>query len=84
MFLIISRKELHKFMAKQKENAVVHSQEQLADGIYSMWINTEAAKDAKPGQFISMYTTDEASCFHVRSVSVRLIKRTEDFVLFTV
>ena len=58
VFLIISRKELHKFMAKQKENAVVHSQEQLADGIYSMWINTEAAKDAKPGQFISMYTTD--------------------------
>ena len=45
-------------MAKQKENAVVHSQEQLADGIYSMWINTEAAKDAKPGQFISMYTND--------------------------
>ena len=45
-------------MAKQKENAVVHSQEQLADGIYSMWINTEAAKDAKPGQFISMYATD--------------------------
>ena len=58
VFLIISRKELHKFMAKQKENAVVHSQEQLADGIYSMWINTEAAKDAKPGQFISMYTID--------------------------
>ena len=45
-------------MAKQKENAVVHSQEQLADGLYSMWINTEAAKDAKPGQFISMYTID--------------------------
>ena len=45
-------------MAKQKENAVVHSQEQLADGIYSMWINTESAKDAKPGQFISMYTID--------------------------
>ena len=45
-------------MAKQKENAVVHSQEQLADGIYSMWINTEATKDAKPGQFISMYTID--------------------------
>lgn len=45
-------------MAKQKENAVVHFQEQLADGIYSMWINTEAAKDAKPGQFISMYTID--------------------------
>ena len=29
-------------MAKQKENAVVASQEQLADGIYSMWIQTQA------------------------------------------
>ena len=47
-------------MAKQKENAVVHSQEQLADGIYSMWINTEAAKDAKPGQFISVYSNDKS------------------------
>ena len=45
-------------MAKQKENAVVASQEQLADGIYSMWIQTQAADTAKPGQFISMYTTD--------------------------
>ena len=39
-------------MAKQKENAVVASQEQLADGIYSMWIQTQAADTAKPGQFI--------------------------------
>jgi len=68
-------------MAKQKENAVVHSQEQLADGIYSMWINTEAAKDAKPGQFIQQM---EVNYFRVQSVSVRLIKRTEDSVLFTV
>ena len=45
-------------MTKQKENAVVYSQEQLADGIYSMWISTQAAASAKPGQFISMYTTD--------------------------
>ena len=42
-------------MAKQKENAVVASQEQLADGIYSMWIQTQAADTAKPGQFISVY-----------------------------
>ena len=45
-------------MEKKKEQAKVLSQEMLADGIYSMWINTEAAKDAKPGQFISMYTKD--------------------------
>ena len=45
-------------MTKQKEQAVVVSQEQLADGIFSMWIQTKAADTAKPGQFISMYTND--------------------------
>lgn len=45
-------------MTKQKEQAVVVSQEQLADGIFSMWIQTKAAETAKPGQFISMYTND--------------------------
>lgn len=43
---------------RQKETAVVVSQEQLADGIYSLWLQTEAAQSAKPGQFISMYTND--------------------------
>lgn len=43
---------------KKKEMAAVVSQEQIADGIYSMWIWTEAAKEAKPGQFVSMYTND--------------------------
>ncbi len=45
-------------MAKQKENAKVISQEQIADGIFSMWIRTDAAASAVPGQFISMYTQD--------------------------
>lgn len=43
---------------KTREIVTVVSQEQLADGIFSMWIETEAAKTAKPGQFISMYTND--------------------------
>lgn len=43
---------------KEKEQAKVVSQEQLADGIFSMWIQTEAAGSARPGQFISMYTND--------------------------
>ena len=43
---------------RKKENAIVVSQEQLSNGIFSMWIQTEAAATAKPGQFISMYTTD--------------------------
>lgn len=45
-------------MAKCKEQALVISQEQLADGIFSMWVRTEAANEARPGQFISMYTKD--------------------------
>ena len=43
---------------KKKEQAMVVSQDQIADGIFSMWIHTEAAQSARPGQFISMYTTD--------------------------
>lgn len=44
--------------ARKRETVTVVSQEQLTDGIFSMWIQTEAAKTARPGQFISMYTTD--------------------------
>ena len=40
---------------REKEQALVVSQECLADGIFSMWIQ---AKTAKAGQFISMYTND--------------------------
>ena len=43
---------------RKKESAVVISQEMLTDGIFSMWLRTEAAKMAVPGQFISMYTND--------------------------
>ena len=43
---------------RRKENAVVISQEMLAAGIFSMWLRTEAAQTAVPGQFISMYTND--------------------------
>lgn len=44
--------------ARKRETVTVVSQEQLADGIFSMWIQTEAAKTARPGQFITMYTND--------------------------
>lgn len=43
---------------KKKETAVVISQDQLADGIFSLWLQTESSQSAKPGQFISMYTND--------------------------
>jgi dihydroorotate dehydrogenase electron transfer subunit len=43
---------------RKKETALVVSQEQLAEGIFSMWLQTEASQSAVPGQFISMYTND--------------------------
>ena len=43
---------------RKKEHAVVISQEMLGDGIFSMWLRTEASQMAVPGQFISMYTND--------------------------
>lgn len=47
---------------KYMETAIVSSQEALAHDIYSMVITTEQiAKEAKPGQFISVYSRDGAS-----------------------
>ena len=44
----------------KKETAKVLSQNQIATGIYSMWIECEAASSAKPGQFIDVYVNDDA------------------------
>lgn len=44
---------------KYREDAVIIRQEEIADEIYSMWLKTEkVAKQAVPGQFISIYSKD--------------------------
>lgn len=48
-------------MQKKKEIAVVKSQKELAPGIFDMWIGTELAKAAVPGQFICLYTKDKSA-----------------------
>ena len=63
-------------MARKKENAVVLSQERIAEDIYSMWIKTDAASEAKPGQFISMYTNDGAKLLP-RPISICEIDKSE-------
>ena len=63
-------------MTKKKENALVISQEMLAPDIYSMWIRTEAAAEAKPGQFISMYTNNGSKLLP-RPISICEIDRRE-------
>lgn len=45
---------------KIKEKATIISQECLCDGIYSMVIATNAAKYARPGQFLSLYSGSAA------------------------
>lgn len=59
---------------RKKERAQIVSQEALADGIYSMWLETEAAGAARAGQFISMYT-DDAGKLLPRPISICEIDR---------
>lgn len=54
---------------RKKENAVILSQEEIAPGIFSMWLKTSASGQAVPGQFISMYTGD-ASKLLPRPISI--------------
>ena len=56
-------------MQKKKVVAKVLSQTKLAEGIYDMWISTELALGAKPGQFICLYTKD-ASALLPRPISI--------------
>ena len=46
---------------KQKQNAKVLSQREIAPMIYDMWIETDLAAQAKPGQFICIYTKDKSA-----------------------
>ena len=41
-----------------KEKAKIISQEEIAKDIFSIWMKTEIAKEAKAGQFISLFTND--------------------------
>lgn len=56
-------------MQKKKVTATVISQVCLCEGIYDMWIETELAHMAVPGQFICLYTKD-ASALLPRPISI--------------
>lgn len=45
-------------MSKVKHNATVYKQECIATGVYSMWLETPIATEARPGQFIAVYSKD--------------------------
>lgn len=70
---------------KIKECCTVESQECIAKGIYSMWISTKViAKEAKAGQFISLFSKDGSRLLPRRFLFVRSTEREEDFGLSTV
>lgn len=46
---------------KYKETAIITEQMEIATDIYSMWLQTgEIAREAVPGQFLSLYSKDES------------------------
>ena len=47
-------------MDKIREKGICISQECLSPGIFSMWIETQIAQSAIPGQFVSVYTKNES------------------------
>lgn len=67
-----------------REKASIIRQEQIAGDVFSMWIETEnIAKNAKPGQFISIYSKDGSrllprpiSICEIRGDRLRLVYRT--------
>ena len=60
-------------MGKIKTRAEIISQEGIAENIYSMWIKTDIAKEAKCGQFITVYTKDPSKLLP-RPISICEIK----------
>ena len=49
-------------MAKYREQAQVLEQQELAPGIFSIWLQTQnIAKEATAGQFVSVYCQDGSS-----------------------
>ncbi len=46
---------------KEKQTAVVLSQEEIAPAIYDMWIESSLAEQAKAGQFLCIYPKDKST-----------------------
>ncbi len=46
---------------KAKAKATVVSQVEIAENIFDMWIETELAKEAHPGQFVGVYPKDKST-----------------------
>ena len=61
-------------MAKQKTAAKVLKQELLAEGIYDMWLETDLALEAHPGQFVGVYPASKVTLLP-RPISICRVDR---------
>ncbi len=46
---------------KKKTTAKIVSQKEIAPQIFDLWLETELAQDARPGQFVALYPKSEAT-----------------------
>ncbi len=67
----------------KKETARVIDQNKIATDIYSMWIETEAANSAKPGQFIDVYLNDDSKLLP-RPISICEVKENKLRIVYRV
>ena len=65
-------------------DAQVISQEQLTEDIFSMWIHALGlTKDARPGQFVSLYTNHPSKLLP-RPISICEIDKENDSSIFSI
>jgi 2-polyprenylphenol hydroxylase and related flavodoxin oxidoreductases len=66
--------------AAKKKKAFISSNDMIAQDIFSMWLNApDIAKDAKPGQFVSLYCNDGSKLLP-RPISICEIDQAKDSV----
>lgn len=71
---------MHTTHEKFEETAMIRKQEKIAEGIYSMWLETqEIAAHAKAGQFVSVYC-NEGSRLLPRPISICEIDKKEHMI----
>lgn len=62
---------------KKKEIAQVISQREIAPGIFDLWIRTDLAKEAHPGQFVCLYPKGESTLLP-RPISICEVDKEKD------
>lgn len=63
-------------MQKKKVTAVVVSQKEIAPQIFDMWLETDLALGAVPGQFVCLYPKDKSTLL-VRPISICEVEKEE-------